>query len=851
MHRFDADPGATVDPALFPIENPNPVFRIAAGGLIVFANRASDDLLAVWGTRVGEPLPAEWQQHFASALSVGTRTRRLVPCGDRVYDLDFVPIPARNYVNVYGRDVTEQEAVRRERETLLAELQHERDQAEERAAELAALLALLPSGVAISYDPECRDIRVNPALARMLDTSLLTNVSLSVDEREREASYRVFDRAGRELAPNELPMQAAAARGAAIRDEVIDILRGDGVRLTLLSYAVPLMDGLGQPRGAVGAYVDITALRAAEVERERLLAELQARHRELEARAEEVRALNASLEQRVQARTAELEAIFASIPDALYVADENGILRCNQTALDYFGCRSIEELHQKLPRLAARMRTRYADTGQLIPRAELGLVRALRGERTVLETLTTHPVTHQEQAHRVTAGPIELNGQIVAAVAVAADITERQRAEQALARSARQLEILHDIDRAVLAARSLEDTARDALRRLSAALPCDRAVLSLIDFEARQAQYLVAEGAGPTRFTPGRPQSLDTPPDILAALREGQTWYDPDLAAEMPPVASHVEAVAAGLRAWLAIPLQVEGHVLGALSLTANRPAAFSGEDIDLAQRIADSLAVAVHNARLLDNLRASREQLKRLSHRLVELQERERSYVAKELYDDEGQRLAALLLELVAIGHATPANPALQERISRTKELANRVLADMHSLAVLLRPASLDQLGLVAGLRHYAEQLGKEYNLNIQVEPSRTEQLDLAPDTETMLYRIAQEAVMNAVHHAQARQIGIAAVRHGERVTLLIEDDGQGFDVAQVTRFGGLGILGMRERAEMLGGSLAIESVSGKGTVVYIEVPVHTPPAREEEEPSAVSQAASCATPAAASACN
>ena len=117
---------ATDDPARFPIENPNPVFRAAADGEILFANRASGDLLTSWGTRVGGPLPAEWQKRIADVLASGDTQRLPVPCGERVFELDLVPILARHYVNVYGRDVTEQEAARREREALLAELTEER-----------------------------------------------------------------------------------------------------------------------------------------------------------------------------------------------------------------------------------------------------------------------------------------------------------------------------------------------------------------------------------------------------------------------------------------------------------------------------------------------------------------------------------------------------------------------------------------------------------------------------------------------------------------------------------------------------------------------------------------------------
>ena len=137
-----------------------------------------------------------------------------------------------------------------------------------------------------------------------------------------------------------------------------------------------------------------------------------------------------------------------------------------------------------------------------------------------------------------------------------------------------------------------------------------------------------------------------------------------------------------------------------------NRPAAFGPDDIGLAEQVADSLAVAIQNARLLDELRTRHAQLKNLAHRLVQGQERERSYVANELYNDEGQRLAALLVQLSLAQREAAGNSSLLDRLSQMKELAHGVLTDLHTLAVDLRPASLDRLGLMPALRAYAADL-------------------------------------------------------------------------------------------------------------------------------------------------
>ncbi len=163
------DPDATSDPTLFPSENPNPVFRVAADGLILFANRACDGLLASWGTSRSGRLPAEWQQHIGEALSTGVSRRVPARCCDRVFELDLVPILDRNYVNAYGRDVTAQEAVRLEREALLTELGQDKSRLATLAGELKRerdLQQTLMENTQASLvylDPQFNLIRMNAA----------------------------------------------------------------------------------------------------------------------------------------------------------------------------------------------------------------------------------------------------------------------------------------------------------------------------------------------------------------------------------------------------------------------------------------------------------------------------------------------------------------------------------------------------------------------------------------------------------------------------------------------------------------------------------------------------------------
>jgi signal transduction histidine kinase len=146
-------------------------------------------------------------------------------------------------------------------------------------------------------------------------------------------------------------------------------------------------------------------------------------------------------------------------------------------------------------------------------------------------------------------------------------------------------------------------------------------------------------------------------------------------------------------------------------------------------------------------------------------------------------------------------------------------VLEELHRLAMDLRPIALDRLGLVPALEQYAANLCSE-GLSVQFKAVGFDGERLPQDIETSLYRIVQEALTNIVRHAQASSIGILLERDMGRVKVFVEDDGTGFETDVAERRGRLGLIGMRERAEMFGGTLIVESSPGRGTSVIVEVP-------------------------------
>jgi len=235
-----------------------------------------------------------------------------------------------------------------------------------------------------------------------------------------------------------------------------------------------------------------------------------------------------------------------------------------------------------------------------------------------------------------------------------------------------------------------------------------------------------------------------------------------------------------------------------------------------------------VERDRLFAAISQQREQLRALNQKLNEVQEAERKQLARELHDQMGQALTAISINLATIAQDLPPNCAahFQERLSESKMLADQTLEQLRELSFNLRPAMLDDLGLVPTLRWYLKRYEKRVNLAVDLEVSSLKER-LPVDIETALYRIFQEALTNITRHARASRVKLTIRRRKASVLVEIKDDGCGFEMERV--FGqegstsGMGLLGMRERTVLLGGVFNLHSAPGAGTQVSIEIPLET----------------------------
>jgi len=267
-----------------------------------------------------------------------------------------------------------------------------------------------------------------------------------------------------------------------------------------------------------------------------------------------------------------------------------------------------------------------------------------------------------------------------------------------------------------------------------------------------------------------------------------------------------------GAHTSLYVPLIVRGTAMGVVAAhdkQATDPR-FNDDDLRIAEIFAGRAAVAVELSQ-----RVARDALRRV----VTAQELERRRLARELHDETGQALTSILLGLRAVEDARETDE-LGAAIAGVRDLVRSTLLDVRRLAVELRPSVLDDFGLVAALERLTETFAEQTGMAVQFEELLPPGERLPSEVETALYRIVQESLTNVVKHAQATTVSIVLARKADSVSLVVEDDGVGFDPGS-PREGGIGLVGMQERVALLGGRLSIESHPGAGTTFQAEVPL------------------------------
>jgi PAS domain S-box-containing protein len=263
-------------------------------------------------------------------------------------------------------------------------------------------------------------------------------------------------------------------------------------------------------------------------------------------------------------------------------------------------------------------------------------------------------------------------------------------------------------------------------------------------------------------------------------------------------------------------------HLLGTINIYAYEETHLSEEDRNLLRGIADQAGMAVANALLFDQVKVTQKQLRKLNAKIIATQEEERKRLSRELHDETGQSLTALKICLVLLNNDIPVQYSfLKEKLSNAIMMVDTTLENLRTLAHQLRPPALKDNGINLVLEDLCRDFSKQSGLSIDYHGS--ELRNIPEEVSVCLYRILQESLTNIAKHAGASKVRIRLHQNDQQIQLSVQDNGLGLKKERLLRHPespGIGLVGMAERLEMLGGRLEVRSKSGKGTQLVAWIP-------------------------------
>lgn len=553
--------------------------------------------------------------------------------------------------------------------------------------------------------------------------------------------------------------------------------------------------------------------------------------RQLNRSMNEIQSLNQTLDQRVRERTqAALEAQheaqaarddLRAIIDAL--SDELVVLDVDQHEIQLIN-RAAEEHYSDLGDLIGQPFSRifpclHEDSASdcICPIPEV----VSTGKS--VRTIHSHPEggNGNQRILEIVASPMRnASGEITRVVELLRDVTQEHFMRQSLVRRNQQLAILNAISTTVNKSLDLQEVLNLTLTEVLRLTEVDVGAVFLLEDVLGKLELAACQGLSPeAALLASEMGMLDS--SCGGVIERGEVVVVPDIRNFRGKRARSLKKE--HLSSLLHIPLMTKGATLGSLCLGTRQPVEFSAEEENLLKAIGSQIAVAVENARLYAEVQQKEQIRGELFSKALNAQEDERKRIARELHDETSQTLTAMLFTLDDAAECTRLSE-VRQRLERIRGLAEHTLDGVHKLIFDLRPSMLDHLGLVPALRSYAESRLAEQGVRVVVDEISAPRR-LNPEVETAVFRVVQEAINNIARHAAARNVWIQLGFNHPNLTVTVEDDGIGFEPSSIHAspgsLRGLGLMGMRERLELLGGELAITSLPGQGTELTITVPL------------------------------
>ena len=630
------------------------------------------------------------------------------------------------------------------------------------------ILNRIPDGL-FTIDPEWRITYFNPAAEKITGFSAADAVGMYCKD--------VFKNA---ICGSDCALKQAIAEGRDIHNREYEITSIDGQKIPIICSTSASRDAAGRVTGGLEIFKDISELKR--------------------------------LQEEIVKREKKYRRIFEGSHDMIYTTNQQGqLLDINQAGVEMLNYPSKKEM---LKTVSAQelYRNTFDRERFLAAINRRGQVKDYEVEFKKRDGVTMHALISSRRYQNPETGDVEFEG-------IIKDITHRKRTEEALKQRNRELSILTSVAVALNHNMALNLILREALKNVLKVLELNRGAIFLINREHRVTEVIAnfgfkVEGPDDAR------RVFFKDPLLSKALMEDEMVLKPE--PIFPTFKARFQIKAQKMSPWLTCFLITsKGKGVGFLGIDIPSSRRLSQYEFHLMGSLGNFLGGAIVNAQMRETIRRHRQELRHLTGKLFQSQEEERRRIARELHDESGQSLTAVKLALERLEQNVPSHEKhLSKEISDIIMMVRRTSSEIRHLSYHLHPTLLSDLGLEPALDLYFKEIKNHTGHNIEFSMVGFDHR-LDADMETVFYRFSQETLTNALKHSGSNNFRLSIIKSYPKIIFRAEDDGIGFDTQIIgTNKRNLGLLGMRERTSLLGGTFQLRSKPGEGTRIRIEIP-------------------------------
>ena len=630
------------------------------------------------------------------------------------------------------------------------------------------ILNRIPDGL-FTTDHEWRITYFNPAAEKITGFSAYDAVGMYCKD--------VFKNS---ICESDCALKHASAEGRDIHNREYEITSIEGKKIPIICSTSAFRDARGRVTGGLEIFKDISELKR--------------------------------LQEEVVRREKKYRRIFEGSHDMIYTTNEQGqILDINQAGVDMLNFLTKEEMLKTIS--AQDLYRQASDRVQFLAIINRrGEVKDYEVEFKKRDGEPMHALISSRRYENPETGDVEFEG-------IIKDITHRKRTEEALKQRNRELLILNSIAVALNHNMALNLILRKALKNILTVLELSRGAIFLIDREREEIEVIAESGFQVEDLQEPR-EVVFKDPLLNQALVEDEMALKPE--PIFPTFKTRFKTKEQEFTPWLTCFLiTFKGKGVGFLGFDIPPSRKMNQYEFHLMGSLGNFLGGAIVNAQMRETIRRHRQELRQLTGKLFQSQEEERRRIARELHDESGQSLTAVKLALERLEQNVPVQEkTLSREISDIIQMVQRTSSEIRHLSYHLHPTLLSDLGLEPALERYFKEIKNHTGFNIEFSMVGFDRR-LGVDMETVFYRFSQEAMTNALKHSNSSNFSLSIIKSYPKIIFRAEDDGIGFDTQIIGKDQrSLGLLGMRERTSLLGGTFQLRSQPGEGTRIRIEIP-------------------------------